>query len=124
LGCGSDDNPAETSHDVPSMVPLVDTATLDQMLASDDPPLLLDVRTPGEFAEGHIRGAMLMPSYSVAARLKEIEGFRHREIVIYCEVGVRSLRISKFLYKKGFTEVLHYQGGVRAWLKAEMPLIK
>jgi rhodanese-related sulfurtransferase len=102
----------------------VDSEALKQAMLSETPPLLLDVRTPKEFAQGHLRDALSMPSDSVEARIKELEPYRDRTIVVYCEVGVKSLRVSKLLLSKGFDHVLHYQGGMRAWKGAKGEIVK
>jgi len=52
--------------------------------------VVLDVRTPEEFAAGHLPGAINIPHTELAARVAELEGSRDRDIVVYCRTGARS----------------------------------
>ena len=61
--------------------------------------LLLDVRTAGEFAEGHVEGALNIPLQELAARLLEIE--KGREVVVYCRSGGRSAVAAQMLRGRG-----------------------
>ena len=61
-----------------------------ELVAAPDGPLLLDVRTPGEFAAGHVPGAVNIPHDEVAARLSELEPYRERGVVLYCQSGRRA----------------------------------
>lgn len=61
--------------------------------------LLLDVRTVGEFAEGHVEGARNIPVQDLAARLTEIP--KGREIVVYCRSGGRSAVAAQMLRGRG-----------------------
>lgn len=66
--------------------------------------LLLDVRTPEEFAEGHIQGALNVPVGELPERLSDL-GSGDRPIVVYCRSGARSGRAKRLLEKRGFTSV-------------------
>jgi phage shock protein E len=63
--------------------------------------LLLDVRTPAEFAEGHIPGAKNIPVQELAARINEV-GPRDRHVVIYCRSGARSAAAAQLLTRAGY----------------------
>jgi phage shock protein E len=75
--------------------------------------LLLDVRTPGEFASKHIDGAINVPLDELAARAKEL-GSPERPIVVYCRSGSRSATAATLLSRAGFQEV-HDLGAMRRW---------
>jgi len=66
---------------------------------------LVDVRSPAEFAGGHLDGALNIPVGSLPNRLDEL-GDREKPIVLYCASGMRSLRAEGILKSKGFTQVL------------------
>ena len=75
--------------------------------------LLLDVRTTGEFAEGHIDGAINIPIQELPGRLEEL-GAQTRGIVVYCASGGRSNLAKRLLEGKGFDDVYDL-GGMEAW---------
>jgi rhodanese-related sulfurtransferase len=106
------------------------TAAMDQMspaaLASqlDTPsvPLVLDVRSAREYAQGHIPGAVHMPYREVSARIAELAAWQDHPIVVYCEVGVRASIAELALEQAGFEQVLQLEGDMRAWRQAGLPL--
>ena len=68
-------------------------------------PFLLDVRTPQEFAAGHIPGAVNIPVDDLRSRLDELP--RDREIAAYCQVGQRGYLATRILLQAGFSAVEH-----------------
>lgn len=64
---------------------------------------LVDVRTPAEFADGSVKGAVNIPLDSVAQRLKEFEG--KKNIVVFCRSGNRSGQAQSILERNGFKNV-------------------
>ena len=80
--------------------------------------LLIDVRTPAEFDQGHLEGAVNIPYDQLEARIAELGDDRDREIVLYCRSGRRSGIAGKTLKKLGFTRVLD-AGGYRSLLQAK-----
>lgn len=78
-----------------------------------DGATLVDVRSPAEFADGHIDGAVNIPVDSVEARSGEL-GEPSQPIVVYCRSGARSARAKSILEGKGFTQVSDL-GGMYRW---------
>lgn len=76
--------------------------------------VLLDVRTPGEFARGHIEGARNIPIDSLGARLADLGPPASTTVVVYCQTGARSTRAARTLRDAGFTSV-HNLGPMSAW---------
>ena len=74
---------------------------------------LLDVRTPSEFAGGHIEGALNIPVDSLEGRLAELEP-KDKPVVVYCLSGHRSKGAAQVLRTAGFTQVLDL-GSIRNW---------
>lgn len=75
--------------------------------------LLLDVRSPDEFAAAHLPGAMNVPVQVLEDRLAEL-GHKERPVVIYCASGIRSASAARLLKAAGFRDV-HDLGGMRRW---------
>ena len=75
--------------------------------------LLVDVRTPGEFANGHLEGAVNAPLGELDLHLGKLGG-RERPLVLYCASGMRSMNARKMLQAKGFTQVFNL-GGMGRW---------
>ena len=91
--------------------PQVDWATLHARLAEDQ-PLLLDVRTVGEFAAGAIPDAVNLPVDELRNRLEELP--QDREIVTYCQVGQRGYLATRILNQSGFTAI-NLSGGYKTY---------
>ena len=75
--------------------------------------LLVDVRTPGEFGQKHIEGALNIPLQELEARVAEF-GEKGRVIVLYCRSGNRSGQAKTILEARGYTDV-HNLGPMTAW---------
>ena len=77
---------------------------------------VIDVRTPGEYAGGHVPGALNIPHMSVVARKAELAS--DKELVFICQVGARSALACEFAASLGFKELYNVDGGTDAWLKS------
>ena len=73
---------------------------------------LVDVRTPGEFADGHLPGALNVPVLDIDRRSGEIP--RHRPVIVYCASGMRSASAAEALRSAGWSEV-HDLGAMSRW---------
>ncbi|HFE38430.1 MAG TPA: rhodanese-like domain-containing protein [Gammaproteobacteria bacterium] len=80
--------------------------------------LLVDVRTPKEYHEGHLPGALLIPHRKVASRIGEFGEDKNRRIVLYCKGGVRAAKAQRVLQRNGFTRVFN-AGGYEAMMDAK-----
>lgn len=78
---------------------------------------LLDVRTPNEFYNEYIPGAKLIPLQQLEDRISEIEGYKNKNIILYCRSGNRSAVAAEILVKKGFKKVHHIRNGIGEWKK-------
>ena len=72
----------------------------------------MDVRTPGEYANGHLEAANNMPVDTIPGRLEEIP--KDKTLVVYCEHGSRSKLAAAYLVNHGFEKVFHIEGGFSA----------
>jgi len=83
----------------------------------------LDVRTPGEFNEGHIEGAQLIDFQSGNFE-NEIAAFdKSKTYAVYCRSGNRSGQAVKVMREAGFNNLYNLNGGVIDWANAGLPLV-
>jgi phage shock protein E len=75
--------------------------------------LLLDVRTPEEYTQGHLEGAVNIPVQVLPQRIADV-GAKDRPVVVYCMSGGRSQSAADLLKRSGFQEVLNL-GPMSAW---------
>jgi rhodanese-related sulfurtransferase len=94
------------------------TAEAAREMVKDPQLVVLDVRTPQEFAQGHIEGARLIPVAELPGRLAELAEFKNRPILIYCYRGSRSASVYHILQKNGFSILKNLRGGIMAWTGA------
>jgi len=95
---------------------------LQTLARSEEPPLILDVRSPAEFAAGHVPGAVNVPFDQVAERVAELAPGRERGIVVYCERGGRADQAAEALRAAGFEDVRELERHMAAWRDADLPL--
>lgn len=81
---------------------------------------LIDVRSPSEYATGHIPGAVNMPMDQVQSRLPDLEG--EDSIVLVCQSGQRARMVAGLLEPCG-KELKILEGGTSAWIKAGLPVV-
>jgi NADPH-dependent 2,4-dienoyl-CoA reductase/sulfur reductase-like enzyme/peroxiredoxin family protein/rhodanese-related sulfurtransferase/TusA-related sulfurtransferase len=82
-------------------------------------PLLLDVRTPGEFATGSMAGALNLPLDSLRARIGEIP--TDRKVIVFCKVGLRGYIACRILSAHGISDCANLSGGYDTFLLATTP---
>lgn len=112
--------PVAVASAAPASVREVDVSTLKAELDRGAVPLLVDVRTAGEFAAGRVPGARSIPLDQLDARLAEL-GPTDREVYVVCQSGGRSARAASVLAAKGYRSV-NVRGGTGAWLAAGYPV--
>ena len=86
--------------------------------------LVLDVRDTSEFSSGHITDAINIPHSALQTRVKEIEKFKERPVVVVCKMGQHAGSMGTLLKKAGFKNVSKLRGGLSAWQAENMPLVK
>jgi phage shock protein E len=105
--------------------PTIDQSALNKRVASKDVSLLiLDVRTPEEFAAGHVPGAINIPYTWLPASISSLPDAANKDIVLYCETGVRSERAASRLRENGFLRLLHLGGDMKAWREKQQSVEK
>jgi sulfur-carrier protein adenylyltransferase/sulfurtransferase len=94
-------------------VPEVTPEALKAELASPDPPLLVDVREPEEWAISRLPGALEIPKAQLPQRVDELT--HARSLVVFCRSGGRSAEATRTLLDLGFSHVRSLKGGINAW---------
>ena len=105
--------PSDAAADQPATAtPVTDPATSRRLIGEG--AVVLDVRSPEEFEDGHVERAVNVPVQEVGARLAEIDqlvgGDRRRPVVVYCAAGGRAAKAKATLEAAGFTTVVNGGG--------------
>lgn len=87
-------------------------------------PLILDVRTQGEFLQGYIRGANLLPVQLLQQNIQKLEDYKNHDIFIYCATGNRSTVASRLLIENGFKKIYNLRYGISDWAKRGYPTVR
>jgi rhodanese-related sulfurtransferase len=87
--------------------------------AAGTAPVVIDVRTAAEWADGHVEGSRNLPLPGLLARLDELP--RDREVLVHCQSGFRSSLAASLLARAGFTNVTDLVGGWAAYEAARAP---
>ncbi len=74
--------------------------------------ILLDVRSPQEFEEGHLENAVLVPEYEIKEKINAIVSNKMQTIIVYCSTGHRSQKAQLILQKLGYQQVYNLQNGL------------
>src|SRR5437870_5290882 len=84
--------------------------------------ILVDVRTPQEYKEGHLKGSIQMDYLgdNFNEQLKTLD--KNKSIYLYCRSGGRSGNTQEELVKQGYKKVYNLDGGIDAWKKAGLPV--
>jgi molybdopterin/thiamine biosynthesis adenylyltransferase/rhodanese-related sulfurtransferase len=99
----------------------VSTLETKARLDAGDPPLLLDVREPDEWQEGHLPGAIHIPRGNLESRVEGLLQDRSAEIVVYCASGNRSAFAARTLGELGYERVASLAGGFVDWKRNGFP---
>ena len=86
--------------------------------------LLIDLRAKDAYDAGHIGEARHLPTEQLDAELETLKKWREKPVVLYCDSGVRSATAARKLLKAGFTRAVSLDGGVLAWTRDNLPLVK
>lgn len=84
------------------------------IIDTDKTMTLVDVRTPEEYAQGHIAGSILIPDYDIASLAAKQLPDKQAKILVYCRSGARSQGAAKKLVSMGYTGIYDF-GGIMTW---------
>jgi rhodanese-related sulfurtransferase len=102
-----------------SPIPAINAQELSEKLKSSKHPLVIDVREPEEYQEGHISWAKLIPLSELSRQMDELP--KDQEIICVCASGSRSAAATRQLIRSGFKAV-NMNGGMYTWLRAGLPV--
>ncbi|GJL71704.1 MAG: rhodanese-like domain-containing protein [Nitrosomonas sp.] len=85
---------------------------------------VVDVRDDSEFAAGHLPDSKHIPAEKMSERWYELEKYKENPIVMIYKSGARTSKPSSILHKNGFTQVHDLKGGIDAWRRANLPIVK
>ena len=88
----------------------------------DNGAQVIDVRTPGEYAGGHVPGSINIPHMSILAQKDKLA--KDRELVFICQVGQRSALAAEMAAAVGLTNLYNLEGGTDAWVKSGFPVAR
>jgi len=109
FGCGNTDDVMPSSE-------------LAARIEAGTAPLILDVRTPEEYAAEHIPGAVNISHTELAGRLAELDAYKNKEIVVHCRSGKRAGLAEMILSDAGFTAVRDLEGHMLQWQENGYPI--
>ncbi len=89
-------------------------------LASEKPPVLLDVRTPQEMLQASIPQGKPLPLSVLPLRIEEVPS--EQEVVFYCRTGARSAQACLYLTQRGYDKVYNLHGGIVSWVSHGLPV--
>ena len=97
--------------------PTFSTITADearQLMKTEKGFIIVDVRTPGEYTEGHIPNAINIPNESIGSEAPKELANKAQTIFVYCRSGARSREASEKLSRLGYTNIINF-GGIKDW---------
>ncbi len=103
-----------------STVKNISASELNQMLSDGQKLVLVDVREPWEYQEGHVPNTVHIPLGQLSAKWTKLDP--KQPTVLICAHGNRSQSAAGFLEKNGFTQLYNLQGGTAAWQRSKLPL--
>ncbi|MBL7004192.1 MAG: rhodanese-like domain-containing protein [Gammaproteobacteria bacterium] len=89
-----------------------------------DDSIVIDVRESNELKDGKIADTKHIPMGSISSKLKELENYKNKDVVVYCRSGHRSASACRTLTNNGFEKVYNLKGGIMAWRDAQLPIVR
>ena len=93
-------------------------------LLNQEKGVLVDVREPDEYRNGHAPNALSVPLSGLAGSLGQLEKYKSRPVIVCCRTSQRSARAAVALRKQGFTRVQVLAGGMAAWQGENLPMAR
>ena len=85
---------------------------------------VIDVRNRAEFDAGHISESRNIPLQDISGSADSLKKYREKPVITYCDSGMSGGNAARALNKLGFTKVFNLRGGLAAWRKDNLPLVR
>jgi phage shock protein E len=96
-----------------------------QLLSTDTSDwLIVDVRSPDEYAMGHVPGAINISHLDIEPYLQQLSPFKDKTVVLYCRSGKRAAIAANILLEHDFSQLKHLQGDMLGWQKDGLTIEK
>lgn len=92
------------------------------LMMNREPSFLIDVRGEQDFDLGHLQNATNIKLDDIPDNINVIKKHSKKLIIVYCQKGVRSEQAVNILIKLGLNNVVSIEGGINAWIKAQLPI--
>lgn len=103
----------------------IQSISTEQVLERDtQKSIVVDVRSPEEFAEGHVPGAINIPHTEIDKSLENLQSYPDKTIILYCHSGRRAGIAANYLEEHGVTKLQHMAGDMLEWQAKQYPLEK
>jgi len=96
--------------------------TLLKYLEEDRDMCIMDVRSLREYEQGHVPKAIHMDYQKISTHVEELEPHRRKDLIVYCEHGMRARMAITALQRLGFTRVYHLEGDMVEWKRTGLTL--
>ena len=100
------------------------SATEAVRLINHEQAAVIDVRSEDDFKTGHILGAVHVPAGEFSGKRDKLEKFRKQAVIMYCNNGAESTKMTRLLMQDGFEKVYCLKGGIATWKNATLPLTR
>ena len=125
ISCDSQQESATTQQDQQTGGPVKDVGAGEFSEGMDNENVVvLDVRTPAEYKDGHLANAILIDFYSPDFEKEISELDQSKTYYIYCHSGNRSSKAANLMKSKGFGDLYNLEGGISAWRREGFPIKK
>lgn len=105
----------------PTDLTIIYSKDVNKMISGKKKYIILDVRTPGEFNSGHIKGAINIDVNQMDVYTKIDKLDKNAKYIVYCRTQNRSQVVGNYMISKGFKEVYKMQDGIVGWLANGFP---
>ena len=101
----------------------IEPEALLKLIEIQQTPLIIDVRSAQEFAQGHIQGAVNI-NFRSLQNDQSLNDYQNKEVILYCRSGNRAKIAAQILHKKGFQQLIDLRGHMITWQALQYPLTK
>ena len=93
-------------------------------LINHDNAVVIDIRPQEEFVNGHVINSISYPLANLESGKDELNKYKDKPLVLYCQNGVESSRVIRTFRQEGFSNIYVLKGGIQAWKNANMPVMR